>query len=69
MDTKMVLSAGDVAEILGISKAGVYNLCHMDGFPCIWLGRRVVIPRDHLMSWIDKLAMKQTIIPGVGEDA
>ena len=48
------LNAEDVSEILNISIGKAYNLFHRADFPTIHLGRRMIVPRDRFLAWIDK---------------
>jgi len=54
-DLPLALSAEDVAEVLGISRAGAYTLLHSEtvGFLVLAIGRRLVVPKDKLLAWID----------------
>lgn len=49
----LALSAEDVAQVLGISRANAYNLMHSKGFPTIKIGKRMTVPKDKLIEWID----------------
>lgn len=49
----LMLSAEQVASVLGVSRATAYNLIHEDGFPCVQIGNRFVVPRDQFAAWID----------------
>lgn len=42
-----------VAEILGISVAGAYELLHQEDFPVLRIGSRLVIPKEKFLSWIE----------------
>ena len=53
-DLPFSLKAEEVAIVLGISRAGAYNLIKSKGFPCIKIGGRYVVPKDKLLEWIDK---------------
>lgn len=53
------LSAMQVAEYLGISKSSVYALIHSEDFPCVNINRRILIPRDHFLSYMDNLLTEQ----------
>jgi predicted DNA-binding transcriptional regulator AlpA len=44
------LSAPDVAQVLGISRAGAYNLLRSKGFPTIHIGKRMIVPKDKLLA-------------------
>lgn len=50
----LALSAEDVAQVLGISRANAYILMHSKGFPTIKIGKRMTVPKDKLIEWIDK---------------
>ena len=42
-----------VQAVLGISRAGAYELVHSEGFPTLKIGSRIVVPKDRLREWID----------------
>ena len=47
------LSAEQVAQVLNISRAGAYTLMHSQGFPTIQIGKRMVVPKDKLLLWME----------------
>lgn len=47
------LNAQQVADVLGIARNSAYTLMHSEGFPTIHIGRRLLVPRDKLLQWID----------------
>ena len=49
----LMLSVPEVASVLGISRAGAYELVREKGFPSLTIGSRILIPRDKLIAWID----------------
>lgn len=49
----LALNADEVAQVLGISRAGAYTLMHSKGFPVLQVGKRLVVPKDKLLSWIE----------------
>ena len=53
-DLPITLSVEDVASYLGISRVGAYTLCHLKGFPSMRIGKRILIPRDRFLEWIDQ---------------
>ena len=53
-DLPLVLSVPDLASVLGISRAGAYELVKEKGFPSLTIGSRILIPRDKLIAWIDE---------------
>ena len=40
--------------MLGISRANAFTLMHSKGFPTIKIGKRMTVPKDKLIEWIDK---------------
>lgn len=49
-----MLNADQVSQILGISRAGTYQIMHSKGFPTVKLGKRMVVPKDKLFIWIEE---------------
>ena len=49
----LALNANQVAAVLGISRAGAYTLMRSESFPTLVIGKRMVVPRDRLLRWID----------------
>ena len=42
----LMLSVTEVAAVLGISRAGAYELVHGNEFPALKIGSRIVVPKD-----------------------
>lgn len=55
-DMPLFLSANQVAQALGISRAGAYQLMHAKGFPTIRLGKRMVVSKEQMRKWLDAQA-------------
>ena len=54
----LTLQASDLSSILGISRAGAYTLMHRRGFPTLFIGKRMIVPKDKFFQWLDdQLAM------------
>ena len=49
----LMLSVAEVAAVLGISRAGAYELARSSGFPALKIGSRIVVPKDKFLAWID----------------
>ena len=54
----LTLCAEHVAMALGISRAGAYTLLHSKGFPTIKIGKRLVVPRDQFIKWMETQVRK-----------
>ena len=50
----LTLSAEQVASVLGLSRAKTYELMHSKGFPTLVIGKRLIVPKDKLLCWIDQ---------------
>lgn len=49
----LMLNVVQVAAVLGISRAGAYELVHSEDFPTLKIGSRIVVPKDKLREWIN----------------
>ena len=52
-DLPLMLSVPDVASVLGISRAGAYELVRSDGFPALRIVSRIVVPKERFIDWIN----------------
>ena len=55
-EQRMALSVAEAAEALGISRPSLYALLDRPGFPSFRVGRRVLISREGLASWVAEQA-------------
>lgn len=49
----LMLNADLLAETLGISRAGAYELMHSRGFPTLRIRKRMLVSKEKLFKWID----------------
>lgn len=49
-----VLNASQLANALGISRAGAYHLLNTASFPTLRIGKRLLVPKDRLIEWINQ---------------
>lgn len=49
----LFLNAKTVAQVLGISMAGAYELLHRKDFPVIKIGSRLVVPKEKFLAWVE----------------
>lgn len=49
----LMLNAEDVQAVMNISRAGAYQLMHREDFPTIIMGKRMVVPRDKFLEWVE----------------
>lgn len=50
----LMLSVPEMAAVLGISRAGAYDLARSQGFPALTIGSRIVVPKDKFIAWIER---------------
>jgi predicted DNA-binding transcriptional regulator AlpA len=50
-----MLTVGDVAVILRISRAGAYNIVNSADFPKKKVGKRTVVQKDDFKQWLNGL--------------
>ena len=48
----LVLNAKEVAKVLGLSRAGTYELIRQKDFPAKRIGKRIIVPRDEFLEWL-----------------
>ena len=53
-DLPLTLTAPEVGEVLGISRAAAYELVRSRGFPRMRIGTRILVPKDKFIQWIDE---------------
>lgn len=46
-------SVAEAAEILGVSKRSIYNLCAMDTFKTVRVGTKLRISKKSFDEWLD----------------
>ena len=55
----LMLNAEDVQSVMNISRAGAYQLMHREDFPVIMIGKRMVVPRDKFLAWVEENVNKR----------
>lgn len=52
--TRMTMTVQEVADYLGVSKPTAYSLTSQDDFPCLRIGKRILIPVAAFHDWLDR---------------
>lgn len=42
----------DLLNVLPLSRSGIYQMIHTEGFPLISMGKRKLIPKDEFLHWL-----------------
>lgn len=53
-DLPLFLNAELVAKVLGVSPSSGYELMHEPGFPVLKIGRRIVVPKEKFIQWVEE---------------
>lgn len=56
-----VITVDEAAEILKMSKSGIYELVHNPTFPAIREGRKIRIITARLFSWLEDRASERSV--------
>lgn len=51
-DLPDILDASQIASVLRISRAGAYNLLSSADFPTLHIGRRKLVMKSDLITWL-----------------
>lgn len=49
---KKLLKVKELAEILEISESSAYEVIHSEGFPKVYVGRKVLVVEAELDAWL-----------------
>lgn len=52
-DLPVVLNVHEVADYIGMARSNAYELVKRADFPAFRVGKRVFVPRDQFLAWID----------------
>jgi len=52
-DLPAILNVDEVSDFIGIGKSQMYELVKRIDFPAFRIGKRVFIPRDKFLAWIE----------------
>ena len=70
----LMLSVQNVADVLGISISGAYELVKEKDFPCLRIGARIVVPKEKFIkeiilycqtrysTWISRLVKSRSML-------
>ena len=52
-DLPLTLNATQISHVLGLSRAGAYNLLAAKDFPTLRVGKRRLVLRDKFIEWME----------------
>lgn len=53
-DLPLFLNVNDLSKAIGIAPSSCYELMHEKDFPSIRIGKRLVVPREKFIKWVDE---------------
>lgn len=56
------LSVPQIGSVLGISRSKAYELVNSENFPKIVIGKRLIVPKDAFLRWMDAQIGKCDVI-------
>ena len=62
MNDHEYISVVEASKILGIGKNAMYSLVHQPGFPCVKIGKKIIIRRSGLDEWMKDHEGKEVVI-------
>ena len=54
----MFINADLLAELFGVSRASAYELMREKNFPSFRIGKRIVVSKENLRTWIESRSEK-----------
>ena len=55
---KLTMSVEELREQLGIGRNQAYQLARSEGFPCVHVGNRILIPMKEFHEWLAAQSMQ-----------
>ena len=50
----LFLNAATVAKVLDIAPSSSYELMHEKDFPTLYIGNRMVVPKEKFIQWVEE---------------
>ena len=61
-NTSAYISVDEMAKLLSIARVTAYQLTKTQGFPCFYIGKRIIIPRCSFNKWAEEQAAHQSVL-------
>ena len=58
MTEKLTLTVEESGKLLGVSRQIAYQLSRRADFPTLHIGKRMLVPKDRLIQWIEASTQK-----------
>ncbi len=54
----LFMTVQDVAIVMRINKTKAYELAKSEGFPSMRLGKRIIVPKESFLEWVENYPPK-----------
>ncbi len=54
----LTLTVPEISKILRVNMTAAYALAKAKGFPSLKIGKRIIVPRDAFLDWLEREAWK-----------
>ena len=54
MENRITISTKEAAQLLGVSLPTMYELVHIEGFPSIRVGKKILVSVEGLRNWVNE---------------
>jgi len=61
-DVQAYINVEEMAKLLSIARVTAYQLTKTRGFPCFYIGKRIIIPLRSLHKWAEEQAQGQSVL-------
>lgn len=62
VDVGAYISVDEMSKMLSIARVTAYQLTKTKGFPCFYIGKRIIIPLRSLHKWAEEQANSQSVL-------
>lgn len=60
METKVLLTVKEFSQFAGLGERKVREISHIQGFPAIRIGKKIMIHRERAVEWLGDFAVSQS---------
>ena len=61
-ETQAYISVDELAKYLSIARVTAYQLTKTKGFPCFYVGKRIIIPLYSFHKWAEEQANNKAVL-------
>ena len=54
----LLLNVKQLVDLMGVSDSSIYELIQEDDFPSLRIGKRIVVPKEKFIQWVERNTKK-----------